>query len=123
MGLVGLDEQKSSTFVVSNHNPIAIQIIYWQSDVPGVSVEFVGTSHGNISAMNQQKVSEQTKNLSRTEVCTWSFNLPYIFLTKLFFCMIGHPATTQLFCGFSSSCCQILNGRLLFWSNYPNYTI
>ena len=67
LGLVGLNEQKSATFVVSNHNPIGIKLIYWQCNLPSVSIEFVGTSHGNISAINQQRVSEETKNLSRSE--------------------------------------------------------
>ncbi|KAH9414407.1 hypothetical protein DERP_014428 [Dermatophagoides pteronyssinus] len=54
MGLVGLNEQKTSTFVVANHNPIAIRLIYWQCNITGLIIELVGTSQGNISAISQR---------------------------------------------------------------------
>ncbi|KAH9517423.1 hypothetical protein DERF_008099, partial [Dermatophagoides farinae] len=62
MGLVGLNEHKTSTLVVANHNPIAIRLIYWQCNITGLIIELVGTSQGNISAISQRIESSSSSS-------------------------------------------------------------
>lgn len=63
MGLVGLNEHKTSTLVVANHNPIAIRLIYWQCNITGLIIELVGTSQGNISAISQRIESSSSSSM------------------------------------------------------------
>lgn len=66
MGLVGLNEQKTSTFMVANNNPVTIRIIYWHCNITGLTIELVGTSQGNISAINQRIGSSFNSSEVRT---------------------------------------------------------
>ena len=54
-----------TTFVVANHNPIAIRLIYWRCNLTGITVELVGTSQGNVTAVSQRI---EPPGLSRSEV-------------------------------------------------------
>lgn len=77
LGLVGLNEEKSSTFIVSNNNPIPIRLIYWHCNLTATAVEFVGTSQGNVTSASQRV--ELTNNLSRTDATMLQPNYIAVF--------------------------------------------
>ncbi|KPM08117.1 hypothetical protein QR98_0066310 [Sarcoptes scabiei] len=51
MGLLGVNEQKTTIFLIANYNPIPVRLIHWHCNITDVTIELVGTSHGGVDSI------------------------------------------------------------------------